>query len=131
MKRLCSDEEDNETKMKELVRDPANAKEAILKELFGLPPDASIEDIINAPLLLPKLQAKELKETKLESLSNKFPVIPPEFISSYPGGEAYLKKGQDCEAEEEVVLLNLFGKKPGRPKKKGTKPPANTQSIHC
>ena len=76
MERLCSEVEDNETKVKELVRDPANAKEAILKELFGLPPDASLEDIINAPLLLPKLPAKELKETKLESLAKKFPAIP-------------------------------------------------------
>jgi len=64
---------ENATKVRELVRDSANAKEAILKELFDLPPDASLEDIINAPLQLPKLQAKELKERKLESLSKKFP----------------------------------------------------------
>ena len=136
MKRLCSDVTDNEVVVKEIVRDPANAKKTILKELFDLPPDASLDDIINASLLLPKLPAKELKPSKLESLAKKFSCIPSEFVSFYPGGESFLKKAKESTEDEDAedVVENLVSKKPGpgpgRPKiKKGTKTPAGTQSI--
>ena len=132
MKRLCSEVEDEEIVVKEIVRDP-NARKTILRELFDLPPSASLEDIVNATLLLPQLPSKELKPTKLVSLAKKYSCIPSEFVSFYPGGESFLQKSTESipgDEDEEILTENLVRKKPklGRPKVV-TKAPAGTQSI--
>ena len=135
MKRLCTEVTDDQMIVKELARDPANARKTILRELFDLPTSASLEDIVNATLLLPKMPSRELKQRKLESLAKKFSCIPSEFLSFYPGGEAFLDKSKepipDVEVEE-AVTDKLVSKKPkpkmGRPKVP-EKTPSNSQSI--
>ena len=115
MKRLCTEVTDDQMIVKELARDPANARKTILRELFDLPTSASLEDIVNATLLLPKMPSRELKQRKLESLAKKFSCIPSEFLSFYPGGEAFLDKSKepipDVEVEE-AVTDKLVSKKP-------------------
>ena len=134
MKRLCSESEsDNDGKHKDLLRDPLNGRKAILQELFGLPPDASRKDIINAKILLPNAPRKELTDAKLESISKKFSCIPKEYLSYYPGGDDFLKKQNSSETVQEEIPGNegsLVAMKPkkGRPKAP-VKTPKNTQSI--
>ena len=48
---------------KELLKDPVNGKKALFKELFDLPP-AILQDIVIAPLLLPRLPSTDLKQYK-------------------------------------------------------------------
>ena len=122
MKKLCTEEsEENEVYVKELLKDPINGKRDILNELFSLPADASSQDILRAPLKLPKLPEREIKPSKLESLAKKYTCIPKEFLKYYPGGEDYIKnKSGNEEVLEESEPVNLVINKPkkkaGRPK---------------
>ena len=78
---------------------------------------------------------RELKQTKLDSIAKKFPCIPTEYLSFYPGGEAFLKKKSSDESEVSMddtqeVCESLVTMKPkrGRPKVH-PKTQINTQSI--
>ena len=108
-----------------------NAKRIILRELFNLPIDASREDILSSQLRLPRMQKKEVKPSKLESLSKKYSCIPSEFLSYYPGGDEFQReKSGDKMGDTNVETLGLVGMKP---KKRGPTPvlktSKNTQSI--
>ena len=132
MKKLCTESSEEEQVVKELIKDPENARREILKELFNLPVDASREVILSSQLRLPRMQKKEVKPSKLESLSKKYSCIPSEFLSYYPGGEEFQReKSGDKKDDINVEMPGLVGLKP---KKRGPKPPVlktskNTQSI--
>ena len=92
MKKLCSEvSEGNEVCVKKLLKDPINGRRNILKELFSLPADATSQDILRAPLKLPKLPERELKPSKLESLAKKYSCIPKDYLKYYPGGKDYIE----------------------------------------
>ena len=122
MKKLCSEaSEEDEVCVKKLLKDPINGKKDILNELFSLPTDATSQDILRAPLKLPKLPERELKPSKLESLAKKYTCIPKDYLKYYPGGKDYI---ENKRANEKVVedpapanlVANKPKKKPGRPK---------------
>ena len=48
MKKLCTESSEEEQVVKELMKDPENAKREILKELFNLPVDTSREVILSS-----------------------------------------------------------------------------------
>jgi hypothetical protein len=60
------------------------ARSGLLRDIFGLPPTATLADILKAPLKLPVLPPRELNEKKVESLANKYPTIPRKYQSYYP-----------------------------------------------
>ena len=102
--------------VKDLLKDPINGKGRILNELFALPADATNQEILSAPLKLPKLPGRELKPSKIESLAKKYSCIPKEFLVYYPGGEANLPEHDGDEPGERILVQNKPKKLPGRPK---------------
>ena len=61
MKKLCSvTEDDIETKV--LVENVEATRVAVLEELFGLPPDASLAEIVNTNPRLAKMKVKYISE---------------------------------------------------------------------
>ena len=133
MKRLCTESSEEEAVVKQLVKDPVNARKVILEELLGLPPTASLQEILKAKLRLPKLPEKLLKPKKLESLSKKYSCIPTEYLSYYPGGDDYKNKlvaDPNIDEDQDTAPVGLVGLKPkkGRPKVV-VNTPKNTQSI--
>ena len=119
MKKLCSEvSEGNEVCVKKLLKDPINGRRNILNELFSLPADATSQDILRAPLKLPKLPERELKPSKLESLAKKYSCIPKDYLKYYPGGEDYIenKTANEIDQAPANVVANKPKKKIGRPK---------------
>ena len=78
MRRTCSDDDDKVVLPKDLLRNPETGRKVLLEKLFDLPPSATKSEFVNATLKLPRLPPKALKQTKLESITKKFPVIPAE-----------------------------------------------------
>ena len=147
MKRLCSEDAGQKVFVKELLKDQVHGKKAMLKELFDLPASATLEQIVNPPLQLPRMVPKDLRQSKIESIAKKFDVIPPEHLPYYPGGAAYQSKTSKTSNQSESVddenLLELLDqdeveslpsfsiakpKKAGRPKRPA-KPEKRQKSI--
>ena len=77
MKKLCNDTPENEIVF---VQDVIGTKSAILKEMFDLPINATLDDIVNAEVRLPKLEVQTITEKRLKSIKksyeeNMFPTI--------------------------------------------------------
>ena len=56
----------------------------LTQDLFGLPPTATLAEVLAAPLKLKALPARELSEKKVESLAEKFATIPRQYQNYYP-----------------------------------------------
>ena len=136
MKKLCTETPENEVESKILVENVEATRVAILKELFDLPSDTTLDTIVNTPVRLPKLEVKPISEKRLKSIKKKYKVIPKEHIPYYPGGDEYLVNATD-EADEESnddaadtpARLDKPKKKVGRPKAKDPKKNISTPSI--
>ena len=94
-------------------------KTVILYEMFGLPGDASLEQIINTSTRLSKLKVKLISEKRLESIKKKCEVIPNEYLLYYPEGDKNLSEvnedqqpslndGGDAAAKLLMLLLLLL-----------------------
>ena len=119
MKRLSEDTPDSIFEQKTLVENVEATRIAILDELFGLPPDASLADIVKSKPKLANIKIKTLPEKRLESIKKKYPVIPVEHLRYYPGGSDFVAGGnveEEEDAAKEVLTLVKPKKKAGRPK---------------
>ena len=136
MKKLCTETPENEVVSKILVENVEATRAAILKELFDLPSDTTLDTIVNTPVRLPKLEVKPISEKRLKSIKKKYKVIPKEHIPYYPGGDEYLlhatnaaEEESDDDAPDSPVSLDKPKKKVGRPKAKVPKNNICTPSI--
>ena len=127
MKRLCTEVSEEEIVSKVLVENVEATKTAILAELFGLPADASLADIITTPPKLPSFEVKQISEKRLASIKKKYEVIPKEDLWYYPDGDKYLltraSKDSDksnADGDDTLKLLPTLEK----PKKKAGRPKA-------
>ena len=133
MKKLCTTTPESETVSKVLVENVAAVRTAVLEELFDLPDDASLEDVIKAPLKLPRFKVKEISDKRLKSIKKKYPVIPREHLWYYPEGDQFLLQGDNGDeantkdADDNSVIFDKPKKKVGRPK--AMKPAPKTPSI--
>ncbi len=94
----------------------AESRKAILKDLFGLKADASIQDIISAPLRLPVTPERKLSATKVASIRNKFPMIPSVYRGYYPGFEEQSAPVQTVEASTSSATSATVSAKSGKSK---------------
>lgn len=113
-----------------LCSSPQATRKAVLRELFDLAPDATLRQIVNAPLNLPVLPSRPLKPSKLASLAKKYPTIPRKHRSYYPSVEQ-LTNADDGLYDSELLDKVL---KPSKKKVKQSAPPpkptpAASQSI--
>ena len=128
MKKLRVDAPVDEIVTKILVENVDDVRTAILGDLFGLPPDASLEEIVNAPLRLYKMKIKTISEKRWTSIkiNKKYPAIPKEHLWYYPEGEDYIANvnvdalGESeagvIDPEKALTTLEKPKKKAGRPK---------------
>ena len=117
MKKLCSDVSDDEVVTKVLVENVGMVRSAILQEMFGLDGDADLEEIIAAPLRLPKLDPNPISEKRLASIKKKYVTIPRQHLWYYPEGEEYITGASNSEEKsEKTVSSDVPKKKSGRPK---------------
>ena len=86
MRKLSEDDSNQEVVTKVLVENVAATKSAIIAELFGLPSDATLDEIILAPIKLPKLEENIIPEKRLSLIKKKYQTIPSEHIWYYPEG---------------------------------------------
>ena len=130
MKKLCVDTPVDEIVTKILVENVDDARTAILEDLFGLPPDASLQEIVNAPLRLSKMKIKTISEKRLTSIKKKYPVIPKEHLWYYPEGENYVANvNVDALGESEAGVIDPEKALPtlDKPKKKAGRPKASVK----
>lgn len=128
MKKLCSEVSDEEVVTKVLVENVGLVRSAILKEMFGLDGDADLEEIIAAPLRLPKLEPNPISEKRLASIKKKYVTIPRQHLWYYPEGEECIAAATNSdEKSEEGGSLDTLKKKAGRPK--SVPKPSKTPSI--
>jgi hypothetical protein len=95
-------------------------RRAVLKELFGLGPSASLADILNAPLLLPLSPCRALTTKKRLSLSKKLPLIPPAHVAFYPPA---------LSPEEELALEREESETADKGKGKGKKREDSSKTL--
>ena len=98
-----------------------------MKEMFNLPPYATLEEIINTPLKLPLQPAKPLAISKIKSISNKLPYIPAEYRGYFPGTEFVVAEDDQPEAALMGTQPPQKKRKPGRPQRPVQE--NNSQSI--
>ena len=130
MKKLCTETPENEVVTKVLVENVEATRTAILKELFDLPSDTTVDVIINTPLRLPKMEVKSISEKRLKSIKKKYRVIPAEHIPYYPGGDDYLlnateEDGLDSDDEGSSAPASF-----DKPKKRVGRPKAPMKNIN-
>lgn len=99
-KRLCGDP-DGTGKEHTLCANPKLTRKVILKELFGLPPDASLWDIVNAKVNLPVVEPRVIADSKIKSIRKKMSCIPVEYRYYYP---ELPHATRDADDEEDAVL---------------------------
>ena len=100
---------------KDLVENVDDVKSAILNEVFGLNGDATLTEILSAPLKLPKLQSKPIPEKRLASIKKKYETIPREHLWYYPEGSDH-NHDDNVEVAAKGLEIRLPKKKIGRPK---------------
>eukprot|EP00732_Lithocolla_globosa_P001247 Lithocolla_globosa_v1_NODE_586_length_3676_cov_4.989506.p1 type:complete len:526 gc:universal NODE_586_length_3676_cov_4.989506:2205-628(-) len=75
---------DDDAEIHVFCQNPVLTRKVVLDELLGLAEDASLEQIVSAPLKLPISDALTLTSTKLKSLAKKYSAIPREARHFYP-----------------------------------------------
>jgi hypothetical protein len=106
--------EDGESFSHTFTRNVEWARNGLLKELFGLPPGATIYQIVHARLNIPELPLRVLTEKKIESLAEKYPTIPRRFQDFYPLPKGVVQKELNEDVKEAAEIAK---RPPGRPVK--------------